>query len=709
MSFPRARLLGVALCAGPALAQQATPPEAPTLRAVTVTAQPGVAQSAFDTPASVDVVEGGVLRSGQWGVNLSEGLARVPGLVVQNRQNFAQDLQISSRGFGARSTFGVRGIRLYADGIPAASPDGQGQVSHFDLASAQRVEVLRGPFSVLYGNASGGVISIVTADGGPDTEMEASAAIGSNDTRRASTQASGQTGRLRWRVSGTRLDTDGWRGHSAARRDNLNAKLRWQASDDTELTLVLNELSLPRALDPLGLRRAEWEADPRQASPDALRFDTRKTVDQLQVGALLAHRLDADHRLQLTVYGGQRDTLQFQSIPPSVQAAPSQPGGVIDLTRAYRGLDLRWIRQGRSAAGPFTLTGGLAVEGTRDHRRGWENFVGDQLGVQGGLRRDEINRAWSVAPYVQGQWVLGERWSALAGLRQTWVRLESEDRYIRPGNADDSGRVRYAALTPAAGLVFHATEGLNLYAAWGRGFETPTLNELAYRADGSAGLNDRLEPALSRQWELGLKAGREADWSLSAALFQARTRDELVVLANAGGRASFQNAPGTRRRGVELAGHARWASWSGLVSATWLDATYTQDFLTCGAPPCRAPTLPVAAGSRMPGIPRTSLYGELAWAQRPWGLHTAVELRRVGEVPVDDRNTDAAPAYTVLGWRAGLEQVRGPWRLQQFVRIDNLADRRFVGSVIVNEGNRRFFEPAPGRQWMLGLQASYRF
>lgn len=698
------------LLALPHAGAQTASTEAPQLPTVTVTATPGVAQSTFDTPASVDVVPGEVLRNAQLQVNLSETLARVPGLVAQNRQNYAQDLQVSIRGFGARSTFGVRGLRLYADGIPAAGPDGQGQVSHFDLASAERVEVLRGPFSALYGNASGGVISLFTADGGPDTVAELSTAFGPDGTRRATTQLGGATGQWTYRLSATRFDTDGWRDHSAARRDIVNGKFTHESEGGTRLTVVLNRLDMPDTQDPLGLTRAQWEANPRQAQPVALAFDTRKSVEQSQAGAVLEHRLGREDTLRLMAYTGQRDTLQFQAIPVAVQAPRSQPGGVIDLVRRYHGLDARWVHEGRTRLGPYTLSTGLALEATRDERRGWENFIGGTLGVQGALRRDELNRARSLAPYVQGQWVLGERFSASAGLRHTRVRFESDDRFIRPGNGDDSGTASYSDTTPALGLVFHATDRLNLYAAYGRGFETPTLNELAYRADGSAGLNATLRPAISRQWELGLKAGANEDWQLSAAVFQARTTDELVVLANAGGRASYQNAPGTQRRGFELAGSGRWArDWSALLAATWLEAEYEQGFLTCGPAPCRAPTVLVPGGNRLPGIPRTSLYAEVAWQHRPWGLETALEGRRVGRVMVDDQNTDAAPGYATLALRASLKQERGRWRLREFVRVDNLTDRGYAGSVIVNEGNQRFFESAPGRQWLVGLDAAYRF
>src|SRR6478609_5505152 len=269
-----------ALSAWTAAAQQQLPP------VVVTTPMPGVALPAFDTPASVDVIDGATMRSGQLGINLSESLVRVPGVVALNRQNYAQDLQISIRGFGARSTFGVRGLRLYVDGVPATAGDGQGQVSHFDLSSAGRIEVLRGPFSSLYGNSAGGVVALFTADGGP-----------------------GQTAEV-----GTSFGTDGYRDHSEAQRTGFNGKLNYEPSSDTKVTLVLNGVDMPDVQDPLGLTRAELEANPRQASPAALQFDTRKSVDQLQLGAVLEQRFTPQDTARLTAWGGHRSTQQFQAI-----------------------------------------------------------------------------------------------------------------------------------------------------------------------------------------------------------------------------------------------------------------------------------------------------------------------------------------------------------------------------------------------------------
>ena len=696
----------LAAAAVAALQAGAQPVTEVTLRPVVVTPTPGLAQAAFDTPASVDVIDGSVIHGAQLQVNLSETLVRAPGVVALNRQNYAQDLQISIRGYGARSTFGVRGLRLYVDGIPATAPDGQGQVSHFDLASAGRIEVLRGPFSSLYGNSAGGVIALFTADGGPGQSAELATAFGSDGVWRANAQVAGAEGDWNWRFDAMRFETDGFREHSAAQRTGFNGKLQYKPSGDTRVSVLLNSVDMPGVQDPLGLTRAELEANPRQASPAALQFHTRKSAEQLQLGAVVEQRIGAADTAKLTAWTGHRSTQQFQAIPVATQLPPTSPGGVISLYRDYQGLDAQWTHRTRIAGGPFTLTAGLLADEMQEGRQGYQNFVGTQLGVLGALRRDEDNRAHSFDQYLQGTWS-GARFSFTAGVRHSRVTFDSRDHYIVAGNGDDSGSVSYQATTPVLGAVWHVSDALNLYAAAGKGFETPTFNELAYRPGGT-GLNFNLQAAGSRQWELGVKAEPLRQWRVNAALFQARTSDEIVVLSNTGGRSTFQNAGDTLRRGVEASLDGKFGQgWSLLAVGSVLDASYDSAFLTCVAAPCTAPNTPVAAGSRIPGIPRSSAFVELAWRRGGW--EAALEFRHTGKIAVDDRNTDYAPASNLFNLRLGANQQWARWTVREFVRVDNVADRSYVGSVIVNEGNRRFFEPAPGRTWLVGLNAAYAF
>ena len=574
-------------------------------------------RAAAEAPYAIGSVARDTLREAGPQINLSEALVRVPGLVVNNRSNYAQDLQISSRGFGSRTGFGVRGVRLYADGIPASGPDGQGQVSHFDLAGAERVEVLRGPYSVLYGNSSGGVISLISAPVRRN-EVEAEADVGSFGLRQL--RAAGAAllgGGFSLRAGASHLETEGFRPRSQARRDLATLRLGWQ-DDDDRVVLLANLLDQP-AQDPLGLSREQFDADPRQTTPQAAQFDTRKTARQTQLGLSWRHRFGdgALRDLQVSVYGGRRAVTQFLAIAAATQAPPRHGGGVIDFDRDYQGAELRL----RLAFGPVDLQLGAAADRQQDDRRGYENFTGtgaaQVLGVVGRLRRDESNQARSSDVFAQGEWSFTPALVASAGVRSGRVKLSADDRYLSNGN--DSGQTDYTYTNPVLGLRWTPLRGLNLHASVARGHESPTLGDIAYRADNQAGLNFGLKAQTSRQAELGAK-WRQGGFGLDAALFETRVADEIGVATNAGGRSSFQNVGRTLRRGAELA--ASWAPdarWRASLSATWLDATYRDAFLACAGIPCNAPTVPVPAGKRVAGTQRASGFAELVWRGRELG------------------------------------------------------------------------------------------
>jgi iron complex outermembrane receptor protein len=456
-------------------AQQEPPIQAATGRLPDITVSTPRGQVApFNVPGSVDRVDGNEMREGRLQVNLSESLGAVPGLQVQNRLNYAQDLQLSIRGFGARSTFGVRGVRLYVDGIPATLPDGQGQTSNIDIGSVDRVEILRGPFSALYGNSSGGVLQAFTASGEGAPRLSYSAAGGSFGTWRQSIQLSGSQGAVDYLLGASRFHTDGWREHSAARRDIANGKLGIALDNGDKLTLVLNSVRID-AQDPLGLTADQYALAPRNA-PLATQYDTRKTVEQTQVGLLYERRIDATQGLRLMVYGGERKTTQYQSIPPSAQQNPLHAGGVIDLSRQYGGVDARWTAALQLAGRPLDVVAGLAYDSLRERRRGYENYLGSVanpvLGVQGRLRRSERNEVWNLDPYAQATWRFTDRWTLEAGVRRSSVHFASNDRYIVGANRDDSGTARYGKTLPVASLRYQATPDLALY-----GFHRPRVRD----------------------------------------------------------------------------------------------------------------------------------------------------------------------------------------------------------------------------------------
>lgn len=689
----------------PVQAQQSASPV--TLDRVQVTAT-RIAQDPWQVPASISVIVGDDYRSDTVGAGLSEKLSAVPGLVARNRQNFAQDEQISIRGFGSRSTFGIRGLRLFVDGVPATMPDGQGQVSHVNLASADRIEVLRGPFSALYGNAAGGVLQVFTARGTAPASFAASAALGSYNTWRAGVDARGAGDAFDYNLALSHFETDGYRRHSAARRESFNAKVGFALGDAVSLTLVGNAFSSPDTQDPLGLTAAQVRQDPRQAVASAFAFNTRKSVHQEQLGVVLDATLSSRNSVRVLAYGGGREVEQFLSIPVATQRNPLSSGGVVSLDGHYAGIDARWIFAGSLGGRPLEVVAGLSGDVQRQHRRGYENFVGDLLGVRGALRLDQQDRVADSDQYAQATWRPSDDWSLQAGVRHSRVRFRSRDRYVTVGNPDDSGSIAYSATTPVLGASFRIDDRLRLYAAYGEGFETPTFNELGYRADGGSGPNFALRPARTRSMEAGLKFAGSDDTRIEFALFRADTRDELAVATSAGGRTTFQNAGRARRDGAELSGSVPLAAgWRAQFAYTYLDAQFRDGFLTCVATPCAMANTAVAAGTRLPGAPRNAAYLAVRWGGTS-GWQARFDAQSVGAVTVDNSGGPRADAYTVFGASTGYawQSAQGEGRV--FAGVANLFDRAYVGSVIVNETSGRSFEPAPGRSFLLGVEWRWR-
>jgi iron complex outermembrane receptor protein len=708
---------------GAAAAQTSAPAQAPAdsspLHEVVITAT-RIEADPFNIPAAISSISAEQLRNDALGVNLSDDVATVPGLLARNRYNYAQDQQISIRGIGANSAFGIRGVRVYQDGIPATGPDGQGQVSQYNLDSASRVEILRGPFSALYGNSSGGVIQLFSATGKGPLQLRSGVAYGSFGNFRASLNALGSAGPLGYNLDFTHFRVDGYRDHSSARNESFNGKLNYSFNDSNRLALIANVVSRPDAQDPLGVTPAQFAADPESTDPAAINFNTRKSLHQQQAG--LVYDLDITDAQSVRVLGyyGHRSVLQFLSITQGAQAAPRSSGGVVDLNRRYGGTDARWSWKGALAERPMTWVVGFSYDRQNELRRGYNNFIGTQLGVKGLLRRDENDIARDLDEYAQGTWDFAQQWSLMVGVRHSDVKFDSEDHFIVGVNRDDSGEVNYGATTPVAGLVFKPEDWLRVYASYGQGFQTPLGSELAYRPDGGAGLNFDLQPARSNNVELGVKVDIDPDVNAEFAVFQAQTRSEIVVATNSGGRSTYKNSGRTRRRGAEYSLNYRIAAdWRAQLAYTYVDAYYSDAYLTCTVAPCPtsnlpvdAPVLPagvarVASGNQLPGVPKHNLYVSLRWGQQV-GWHASASGQYVTQVAVNDVNTVFAPSYALVGLDGGYGVELSSFKVNAFLRINNMLNRHYVGSIIVNDGNSRFFEPGPGFNVLGGFSVTMK-
>ncbi|HHP0286772.1 TonB-dependent receptor family protein [Acinetobacter baumannii] len=655
----------------------------------------------LQTPASVFRIEAPQVDSSSQ-VNLTEVVKGIPSLQIRNRENYAQDLQLSMRGFGARSTFGVRGIRLYVDGIPATMPDGQGQTSNIDLSSLDHVEVLTGPFSSLYGNSSGGTILTSTKEGQGKDSIELSYSGGSHDKSRAGLVLQGGAkgaNEPSYIISSSYFDTDGYREHSGAEKVLNNAKLSWNLDDGSKINWVTNYVKI-HADDPQGLTHDQWNANPKQQVPFLKQFNVRKDIEQTQTGVTWSKPINDKNELYAMAYLGNRQVTQYQSIPKSTQdASINHAGGVIDFERNYYGADFRWT--GKELLPNTTLSVGVALDAMDEDRKGFENFNADGIyGVKGNLRRDEDNTLWNIDPYLQASWQFLPTWRLDTGVRYSNVHYKSEDNYL--SNGDDSGKTDYDKVLPSVALSWQILPELMAYVSYAKGFETPTFTEMAYRPDGQSGFNFDLTASTSDTYETGLKSQNQlGDFTL--AVFQTKTKDDIVSAGNSNGRSTFRNADKTLREGLEFAWNKKlWRDLIATASYSYLDATFDADI------PALGNIAQISSGNAIPGIAKNQAYASLAW-QPSHGLYGGVDVQYMDKVYVNDTNSDAAPSYSVTSANVGYAWVIGDWKVNSFARVDNLFDKKYAGSVIVNDGNSRYFEPADGRNWSAGLRVIKQF
>ncbi|MBJ9986296.1 TonB-dependent receptor [Acinetobacter sp. S40] len=646
-------------------------------------------------------------------VNLTEVVKGIPSLQLHNRENYAQDLQLSMHGFGARSTFGVRGIRLYVDGIPATMPDGQGQTSNIDLSSLDHIEVLTGPFSSLYGNSSGGTLLTTTKEGEGKDSVELSYSGGSHDKNRVGMVLQGgasQANQPSYVISSSYFDTDGYRDHSAANKVLNNAKLTWNLEDGSKINWITNYLKI-NADDPQGLTRDQWNANPKQVNDAHNIYDVRKEIEQTQTGLTWLKPLNDKNELYAMAYFGQRQVTQYQSIPQSAQTNPRHAGGVIEFDRNYYGADLRWT--GKELLPNVTVSAGVALDAMDEDRQGYENFTlmnnQPSYGVKGNLRRDENNTLWNIDPYLQASWQFLPTWRLDTGVRYSNVHYKSDDDYISATNPDDSGKTDYSKVLPSAALSWQIIPELLAYVSYAKGFETPTFTEMAYNTDASiSGFNFNLKPSNSDTYEAGLKSQNPlGDFTL--AIFQTKTKDDIVSAGSVDGRSTFRNADQTLREGVELSWNKQlWRDLIATASYAYLDAKFDSNTAAIYDQNGKVVAKAIDKDAYIPGIAKNQAYLALSWKPQT-GFYGGVDAQYNDKIYVDDQNTDAAPSYTVVAAYAGYAWQLQDWKVNVFSRVDNLLDKDYAGSIIVNDGNSRFFEPADGRNWSAGLRVSKQF
>jgi len=651
------------------------------LEPVLVTA-PRITMPLTKVPAAISVVGKDDIQLGQPTLTLGESLVRVPGVFIQDRFNFAQDVRISIRGFGARAAFGIRGIKILVDGIPLTLPDGQSQVDTIDLGATQRIEVMRGPISALYGNASGGVISIITEDGPPKPFLEERTTIGEFGLLKSQLKSGGQFGPFNYLLNLSYLDYGGYREQSLTRNFLLNGKFRFNIDDSSDLTALVTLFDSPRADDPGALTQEQVNEDRRQASPLNKRFETGEEVSDQRIGLVYRKDFLGLHDLELNGY------VNFREFNNSI------PFRIVEFDRVFLGGGIKYGYLGSMFGFQNRLTMGTDIQFQDDDRKNFNNIDGKK-GDE--LLLNQVEKVTNIGPYIQEEFSLLENMTLFLGGRYDYVRFNVDD-FLDP---NESGSRTFKQLTGKVGLLYSPIPEINAYFNIAQSFETPTTTELVNRPGGEGGLNPDLEPQKAINYEVGVKGQAFGRLSYQLALYYISLRDELIPfeIVEIEGRTFFRNAGKSRRYGLEAGINFEVIDgFNTSMAYTYLNSKF-KDFVVDDVN---------FDGNEVPGIPPHLVNIELLY-KHPYGFYGGFDLLYVSSFFVNDENTVKNNAYTVANLRFGLEKSYSRFSVSPFFGIQNLFNEKYNDNVRINSVGGRFFEPAPTFNVYGGLRLAYNW
>lgn len=692
--------------------------------APTVVTATRVEESSFDLPVSIDVIQQKDIKDGQLGQYLSESLIRVPGISAQNRYQAAQDTQIQTRGFGARSAFGVRGIRIYVDGFSVTNPDGIGNPGNIDISTLKSIEVMRGPFSALYGSSSGGVIQLRTEDIPVRPEISFDFKAGSFGTTSESIKYTGTLNGIGYYVDVDAYNTAGFRDQSATHKNQTTAKLKFDLLNGSHVEILANYMNL-HGKDPSGLASQEYTqsgftdysafSDPKKAPTVATLDNTRVHKENTQIGLKLTHDIDENNTVNLINNVGHRINEQILSTNAASYAAKKSSIG-----RDFFNNEINLVHKGDLLGRTYSLTSGLMYGSLADQRcdisvinsairdSGFKNCTATGTNTANLLGKVFAS---NLDEYVQGKLSLSSSVDIHAGIRNTNINYDIQSQF----GSSKSGSNHYSKSTPMIGAVWKFNTMTNFYANYGKGFETPTTAEVLYSAGGSTTPNTSLKASTSDNYEIGIKMFPLSQVGFNLALFRSNTENEIVTRDTTTGNTSYMNAPKTARQGIEASLDAKLDHNLSLFGAyTFLDAKFDSAYTYTVNSVSNA----VNQGNKIPGTYRQQIFGEVAWKYPELNFKTALEARYNSKVYATDTNINTvvnfgtnatAPSYTVFNLRAGFDQNLNGWKISEFLKVENLFDKQYIGSVRINDSNARYFEPSPGRNYLLGFNTTYQF
>ncbi len=643
------------------------------IEAVTVSA-PKITTALYKTPLSITKYNVSTIQESQQQLSLQEYINAVPGIFTMNANNYAQDLRISIRGFGARSAFGIRGIKLIVDGIPETTPDGQGQVDNLNLGIIQNIEILRGPASALYGNASGGIISINTINDFEKNYLKAGVTIGAFNLQQYNLTTGFKTKNTTYILHGNRSSADGYRKHSSFENNNFNARIFHQLSEKSKLNLLVNYADSPKAEDPGGIDLTAVNENRQQAHPQNILFNAGEEISQLKVGLNYKYDFDKNNRFNTYAFFSSRD---FYG------RLPFENGGIVDLSREYLGFGGNYLLVLPLKNGVNKIQAGYDLATQSDNRLRFNNLNG----LQDSLTYDQLEVFSNAGGYLVNHFISGN-WLISGGIRFDWNHMDVSDRYEENGN--NSGERTLRTWNPSFGISYKIARSQYIYSNFSTSFETPSLSELSANPSGNNSFNP-LNAQKAKNYELGIKGNISSNVQYDLAIFHIDTKDELVPfeLDSFPGRIFYRNTGKGSRNGLEFSiNYDITDKWNFALNYAFSDFIYEKYVLN--------DTLDINYNDNdLPGIPKS--YGALSCSYvNEKGLHARLQGRYIGDIFTNDANDNSDDAYFLLNLNLGYQIKTGKIKITPFFGINNILNTKYNDNIRINALDGRYYEPGPG-------------
>ena len=617
-------------------------------------------------------------------LNFQEYINATPGLFSLNANNYAQDLRISIRGFGARAAFGIRGIKLIVDGIPETSPDGQGQLDNTDPSIIKNITVLRGPASTYYGNAAGGAILINTTEPIDRSFVSGRLNLGSFKFKQYQLKAGINSKNSDFFFSINNTSTNGYRDQSGFKSTNLNSNYLFK-SRKLSFKAILNYTDSPVAEDPGSINLEDLINDRKQARDRNILFQTGESISQFKIGFQL--------KASNIAKGTSLNSYAFMSTRNFNGKLPFEFGGIIDLKRNYGGIGISLEKRIIKAHSINKMRLGIEVNLQNDERQRFQNLEGSTGNLT--LDQDEIFENYAV--YFQDHF-LYKKWFLEFGIRYDINKIRNKDQFL--SNGDDSGDINLDALNPSLGISYKFSNKSNLFANFRTSFETPSLNELSNNPLGN-GFNPNLNPQRSLNFELGYKYNRNNKLSYDISLFHIDTKEEFIPfeLEEFQGQTFYRNAGSSKRNGIEIGAIYTFKKhWNIQAAYTYSDFKYDDYQIDNNN----------FSGNQLPGIPKHYGYIGIIKSQET-GLNLLLESRLIGNLYTADNNQVEDQAYALVNFQASYEFKINSFSFSPFVGIKNLFNSTYNDNIRINAFGGRYYEAGPGINYYGGLNLKYTF